>query len=59
VHLNQARLDQVQAGEEAGDLLAGAQRLRGGDTLVVDALRVGLGVVDVDRGVVNCSRISA
>jgi hypothetical protein len=39
MHLNQARLDQVQAGEEAGDLLAGAQRLRGGDALVVDALR--------------------
>jgi hypothetical protein len=50
VHVDGARRHQVEPVEEAGDLLAGAQRLRGGDALVVDALRVGLGVVDVDRG---------
>jgi len=48
--LNEPGLDQVQAGEEPGHLLPGAQGLRRGDALVVDPLRVRLGVVDVDRG---------
>jgi hypothetical protein len=49
MHLDQARFDQIKAGEEAGYLLPGAQRLRRGDPLVVDPLRAGLGEVDVDR----------
>jgi len=50
MHLHQPRLNQVEAGEEPGHLLPGAQGLRRGDALVVDPLRVRLSVMDVDRG---------
>jgi len=34
--LHQSRVDQLEAGEEPGHLLPGAQGLRRGDALVVD-----------------------
>jgi hypothetical protein len=43
-------MQQFEAGEEPGHLIPGAQRLRRGDALVVDPLRVRLAVVDVDGG---------
>ena len=40
VDLHQSRLDRLKLAEEPGYLVAGAQRLRCGDMLVVDALTV-------------------
>jgi hypothetical protein len=50
VHLNETRRDEFQPGEEPGDLVAGPQRLRRGDVLVIDALPFGLRRADVERG---------
>ena len=48
--LDESRLDELKPGEEPCELVAGTQRLRCRDALVVGALRGGLPFADVESG---------